>query len=57
MKRILLFAVLFTASAFAPPATLFAGEPSYSRKENWGAGETFYQLVRKLGHHGRPGRR
>ncbi len=22
--------------------------PSYSRKENWGAGETFYQLVRKL---------
>ncbi len=22
--------------------------PSYSRKENWGAGETFYQLVRRL---------
>ncbi len=26
--------------------------PSYSKKENWGASETFYQLVRNLASHG-----
>ncbi len=37
------------ASALDLPVPVVALElPSYQRKENWGASETFYQLVRKL---------
>ena len=37
------------ASALALPVPVVPLElPSYQRKENWGASETFYQLVRKL---------
>ena len=38
------------AEAMRLPCPVVALElPSYQRKENWGASETFYQLVRKLG--------
>jgi light-independent protochlorophyllide reductase subunit B len=37
------------AEAMRLPVPVIALElPSYSRKENWGASETFYQLVRRL---------
>jgi len=37
------------AEAMGLPCPVIALElPSYQRKENWGAAETFYQLVRKL---------
>ncbi|UVO50823.1 ferredoxin:protochlorophyllide reductase (ATP-dependent) subunit B [Sphingomonas sp. SUN019] len=37
------------AQAMALPCPVIALElPSYQRKENWGASETFYQLVRRL---------
>jgi light-independent protochlorophyllide reductase subunit B len=51
------------AEAMRLPCPVIALElPSYQRKENWGAAETFYQLVRKLADptvrpHARDGRR
>ena len=37
------------AKALRPPIPVVALDlPSYSKKENWGASETFYQLVRAL---------
>jgi len=46
------------AAGLGLPVPVIALElPAYQRRENWGAGETFYQLVRALSPAARPARR
>jgi light-independent protochlorophyllide reductase subunit B len=46
------------AAALALPVPVVPLElPAYQRKENWGAAETFYQLVRAFAREGRPAER